>query len=179
MIANEPEFFIALAGVAATLIGAFLIGVFFYIDSEQHRHLTASLAADLYLRASVQWIFIVLAGPLFVSLSLVAMNPLIGAIVFIVFSVILIASAIETARCIMAVGREGASRSLVVNQWFNGASVLAIVVLPWILGGWVPPAETFIPSMLLSLVVGFSSTAALVMSQFDATMGMSIETENS
>ena len=179
MIANEPEFFIALAGVAATLIGAFLIGVFFYIDSEQHRHLTASLAADLYLRAGVRWIFAVLALPLFVSLALVAIEPLIGAIVFIVFSGILVVCTIAAARRIMAAGASGSSRSLVVNQWFSAVCVLAIIVMPWILGGWVPAAEAFVPSMMLSLAAGFSSTAALVMAQFDATMGMSMDPDQS
>ena len=176
MITNEPEFLIGIAGVAATLIGAFLVGVFFYIDSEQHRHLTASVAADLYLRAGVQWIFIAFATPLFVSLALVPTEPVFGAIVFLFFSVILVVSTFDTGRRIVARGASGSSLALLVNHWFCTAAVIAIVALPWILGGWAAAPESYVPSMLLLLITGFSSTAALVMAQFDATIGMSDET---
>jgi hypothetical protein len=46
------------------------------------------------------------------------------------------------------------------------------VVLPWVIGGWVPPPSAFIPSLLLVLAAGFASTVALVMAEFDATMGI-------
>lgn len=173
MIVDEQAFLIALAGISATLIGAFLVGVFFYIDSEQHRHLTASEAADLYLRAGVQWIFIAFALPLFVSLALVTMEALIGAIVFIVFGVILIASTLDTGRRILAKGGSGSSWRLLANHWFSTVAVVAVVILPWVIGGWAPSPEAYIPSMLIALTAGFSSTAALVMAQFDSTMGMS------
>ena len=176
MIANDAEFLIGIAGVAATLIGAFLVGVFFYIDSEQHRQLTASVAADLYLRAGVKWIFIAFAMPLFVSLALVPTEPLIGAIVFIVFSLVLVVSTVDTGRHIVARGASGASRALLVNHWFCTAAVIAVIALPWILGGWAAVPEAYVPSLLLLLVTGFSSTAALVMAQFDATIGMPKET---
>ena len=179
MIANEAEFLIGIAGVAATLIGAFLVGVFFYMDSEQHRHLTASVAADMYLRAGVQWIFVAFATPLFVSLALVPTQPLIGAIVFIFFSVILVASTFDKGRRIVSMGASGSSQALLVNHWFCTAAVIAIVALPWILGGWAAAPEAYVPSMLLLLITGFSSTAALVMAQFDATMGMSKDARRS
>jgi hypothetical protein len=51
--------------------------------------------------------------------------------------------------------------------------VIAIVILPWLIGGWLPSPEAYIPSMMLSLITGFTSTVALAMAQFDATMGMS------
>jgi len=34
------------------------------------------------------------------------------------------------------------------------------------------PVTAFIPSMLLAIAVGFTSTAALIMTQFDATAAM-------
>ena len=68
------------------------------------------------------------------------------------------------------------SRGLVVNHWLDQRqrSIVA-VILPWTLGGWVPPAAAFIPSLLILLASGFASTAALVMAEWDATMGMSHE----
>jgi lysylphosphatidylglycerol synthetase-like protein (DUF2156 family) len=104
---DEQSFLIALAGISATLIGAFIVGVFFYMDSEQHRHLTTSEAADLYLRAGVQWIFVAFAVPLFVSLALVSMNGLTGAVVFIFFGLVLIASTLHTGRRMVAKGGSG------------------------------------------------------------------------
>ena len=173
MIVDYEAFLTALSGVSATLIGSFIVGAFFYMDSEQHRQLTASEAADRYLRAGVRWIFIAFAMPLFVSLALVSMAPVVAAVVFIVFGLILVASSLDTARRIVVKGRSGLSRGLLINHWFSTVGVVAIVILPWIMGGWPPHPEAYIPSMLLSLLVGFTSTVALVMAQFDATMGMS------
>jgi len=173
VIVDYEAFLTALSGVSATLIGSFIVGAFFYIDSEQHRNLTASEAADRYLRAGVRWIFIAFAMPLFVSLALVSMLPVVGAIVFIVFSLILVVSSLDTTRRILKKGDSGLSRGLLINHWFCTVAVGAIVILPWIMGGWPPHPEAYIPSMLLSLIVGFTSTVSLVMAQFDATMGMS------
>ena len=59
-----------------------------------------------------------------------------------------------------------------VNEWVTSAAVLTALMLPWILGGWVPEPPAFIPSLILVLGAGFASTAALVMAEFDATLGI-------
>jgi hypothetical protein len=59
-----------------------------------------------------------------------------------------------------------------INEWATSAAVLIALILPWVIGGWVPEPAAFVPSLLLFLTAGFSSTAALVMAEFDATMGM-------
>ncbi|PMZ12151.1 hypothetical protein C1Y08_30660, partial [Pseudomonas sp. FW306-02-F02-AA] len=46
--------------------------------------------------------------------------------------------------------------------------VVAMAVLPWILGGWMPTPSDFVPSLLLALTIGFTSTATVIMSVFDA-----------
>jgi hypothetical protein len=101
------------------------------------------------------------------------MDGLIGAIVFIIFSLTLMASTIDTGRRIVAARGGGTSWGLGLNHVFSTAAVIVIVSLPWIIGGWVPAPEAYVPSLLLALAAGFSSTVALVMEQFDATMGMS------
>ena len=166
------EFLLGVAGVSATLIGTFLVGVFFYIDTDLHRRLVASEAADRYLRSGVRWVFIVYSLPLFVSLTLAAFDPIWGAITFIAVSLILALSTVDTGRRILMRGGSGASTALVVNQWTSTAAVVVLVALPWIIGGWVPPASAFVPSILLALAAGFASTAALIMTEFDATAGM-------
>jgi hypothetical protein len=169
------EFLLGLAGVSATLVGTFLVGVFFYIDSDLHRRLAASEAADRYLRSGFRWVFIAYSLPVMVPLALASMDPLWGTLVFIVLGAILVLASIDTGRRILMEGGSGMSRARVINEWLTSAAVVVIVVLPWVLGGWVPPPSAFVPSLLLALATGFTSTASLVMSQFDATMGMSPE----
>ena len=169
---NEYEFLLGVAGLSATLIGTFIVGVFFYIDTDMHRVLMASDAADRYLRAGVRWVFVAYALPLFGALALVAFDPIWGAVAFIVLSAILVLSTVDTGRRMLVRGGSGNSIVFVINQWACTIAVVVLVALPWIIGGWVPPATAFVPSILLSLAAGFASTAGLIMSQFDATAAM-------
>lgn len=171
MNAMDQEFLLGLAGVSATLLGTFIVGVFFYIDSTTHRRLAGSEATDLYLRTATRWVFTAYSIPLFVPLLLVAMEPLWGAITFAVLGIVLTLLTVETGRRMLAGGRSDMSRALVINEWMTSAALLAAMILPWALGGWVPEPAEFTPSLLLILGSGFASTAALVMAQFDATRG--------
>ena len=172
MLMNANEFLMGVAGVAGTLIGTFIVGVFFYIDTDLHRRLMASDAADRYLRSGVRWVFVVYALPLFVSLALAAFEPIWGTAVFIGLSAILLLSTVDTGRRILKNGGMGVSTALAVNQWLCTAGVVVLIALPWIIGGWSPPAVAFIPSTLIAIAIGFTSTAALIMTQFDSTAAM-------
>ena len=167
MRAGVDEFLLGLAGISATLIGTFIVGVFFYIDSDLHRRRSASEAEDLYFRSGMRWIFTAYSLPLLAPLALVALEPVWGALVFIALAAMLVMASIDTGRRIVKVG---ASKAIAVNEWLTSAAVAVALVLPWVLGGWVPPASAFIPSLLLVLASGFASTAALVVAEFDATM---------
>ena len=166
------EFLLGLAGVSATLVGTFLVGVFFYIDTDLHRRLATSEAADMYLRSGFRWVFIAYSLPVMVPLALAALDPLWGTLVFIVLGAVLVLASVDTGRRILMEGGSGMSRALVINEWLTSAAVVVIVVLPWVLGGWIPSPSAFVPSLLIALAVGFTSTAAVVMALFDATMGM-------
>ena len=172
MLMNLNEFLLGVSGVAATLIGTFIVGVFFYIDTDLHRILMASDAADRYLRSGVRWVFLVYTLPLFLPLVLAAFDPIWGTATFILISVILLLSTLDTGRRILKNGGMGVSLSLAVNQWVSTAGVVLLVALPWIIGGWVPPATAYIPSLIIAIAIGFTSTAALIMTQFDATAAM-------
>jgi len=169
MLVNLNEFLLGVAGIAATLIGTFIVGVFFYIDTDLHRRMMSSDAADRYVRSGVRWVFTVYASPLFVALALAAFEPIWGALTFIVLNAMLLLSTVDTGRRMLTPGGSGGSTALLVNHWASTAAVVALIVLPWVLGGWVPPATAFIPSMLIALAAGFASTSALIMSQFDGT----------
>ena len=51
---NVDELLLGVAGVSATLLGTFIVGVFFYIDSDLHRRISASESADLYVRSGMR-----------------------------------------------------------------------------------------------------------------------------
>jgi hypothetical protein len=120
----------------------------------------------------MRWVFTAYALPLFVALALAALDPLWGTLAFIVLGVVLLVMSVDTGRRILMKGRSGASKAVVVNEWVTSAAVLTALMLPWVLGGWVPEPSAFIPSLLLVLGAGFASTAALVMAEFDATLGL-------
>ncbi|MBQ1026480.1 hypothetical protein [Micromonospora sp. C95] len=160
------EFFVTMAEVAGTLIGTFLIGIFFYLDSDLHKTRRGAAAADRYLRSGVRWVFLVLAVPLIVSLTFAGLEPIWGALTFIALSVLLVAATADTTHRILARGSSAISTAFVVNEVTSTAAVVVLVALPWVLGGWVPPPSAFVPSLLLALGSGFFSTVALVMTLF-------------
>jgi hypothetical protein len=169
---NLNEFLLGVAGVSSTLLGTFIVGVFFYIDTDMHRVVMATDAADRFLRSNVRWVFVVYALPLFLSLALAAFDPIWGAATFIVLSAILTLSTVDTVRRMLIRGGSGDTTTVVVNQWVSTAAVVVLVALPWVIGGWVPPATAYIPSILIALAAGFTSTLGLIMAQFDSTAAM-------
>ena len=168
----DQEFLLGLAGVAGTLLGTFLVGVFFYIGSEMHMRLEVSEAADRYQRSSIRWVSTAYSVALLVPLVLCALHPVWGAITFALLGILLAVMTVDCVRRILAKGASASSRALVVNQLLTSVVLVVALVLPWVLGGWIPTADAFVPSLLLLLAAGFSSTAAIMMAQFDATMGM-------
>ncbi len=178
MLMNVNEFLLGVSGVAATLIGTFIVGVFFYIDTDLHRMLMSSDAADRYLRSGIRWVFVVYSLPLFLPLALAAFQPIWGTALFIALSVALLLSTVDTGRRILKNRGMGVSTSLVVNQWLCTAGVVVLVALPWVIGGLTPTAQAFIPSTLIAIAIGFTSTAALIMTQFDSTAAMVAESDS-
>ena len=162
------DFFLALAGIAATLLGTFIVGAVFSIDSDMHRRLAASAAADKYWRSGMRWVFLAYSIPLLVALALASLQPVWGAATFMV----LVAMTFDTGRRILGRGGSGSSRTLTMNEWITTVVVLVSAVLPWILGGSVLTPKSLVPSLLLLLAAGCASTAALIMAEFDATTGV-------
>lgn len=166
------DFYVNLAGVSGTLLGTFMVGAFFYLDSEMHRRAVAGPVDDLYVRSGVRWALLAYSLPVFVSLTLSSLDPGYGLGVFAALSVLLLAATVATARRMLVLDTTGASRPLLVNEWVTTAAVPVIVVLPWLRGDTlVPPADAYVASLLLSLLIAFSSTAALVLAEFDSSMG--------
>jgi hypothetical protein len=120
----------------------------------------------------MRWVFAAYSLPLLVPLVLAALDPIWGALTFIILGIVLVLTSIDTGRRILMKGGSGLSKAPVINEWLTDAAVLVAVVLPWVIGSWVPQPSAFIPSLLLVLAAGFASTISLVMAEFNATMGM-------
>lgn len=167
------EFLLALAGIAATLVGTFIVAVFFYLDSALHRSGDAAGSPpDQYMRAGTRWVLIAYGLPLFVAIALVGVEPVWAAVTFLVFAAALVTATVDTTRRTARKGATRKSAALAANEICTSIVVVALAVLPWILGGSIPSPGDFVPSLLLALAIGFTSTAAVIMSVFDAE-GMS------
>jgi hypothetical protein len=158
----SDDFLLNMAEVTATLIGLFLVGVFFYADSLQ-RGDRAQTISRAYLRSGTRITLIVLAIPLGVSLSLVALEPAWSRTLFAVLSVVLLAANVDSILHLRGVR----SVALVVNELVATAMTVALVTIPWILGGLEPTREDLTWSILLAFAAGLLSITAIVMSVFD------------
>ena len=163
----SEQFLLGVSGVAATLIGTFLVGVFFYLDSPLHRARRAgSASADRYMRAGARWVFVIYSIPVMMPLVLAGLTEVWGAVVFVVLGALLLASTVETTVRLLRARAMEVTAGLVVNEILTTLAVLVLLALTWILGGWVPAAAAYTPSLLLAIMGGFASTTVLVMAVF-------------
>jgi hypothetical protein len=156
-------FLMNMAEVSATLIGLFLVGVFFYIESGLSRLDRARAISAPYLRAGTRITLIVFAIPLGLSLALVALEPFWARALFAVLSLVLLAANVDSVLRIRGVR----SIALLVNEAMTSVLAMLLVVLPWALGGLHPTREDLTWAILLSFAAGFLSISATVMSAFD------------
>jgi hypothetical protein len=167
MRAVSDGFLLNIAEVAASLIGLFLVGMFFYIETGFRRTYRAHEIVEPYFRASTRIVLILYSFPLVLSLTLVALEPVWSRVLFVVLSLGLVAANIDTAARIRSVARVFHSIALVVNEGAGSAAVVAIVTVPWILGGFHPTRGDLTWTILLAFATGFASICVTVLSAFD------------
>jgi hypothetical protein len=163
----SDAFLLNMAEVSATLIGLFLVGVFFYVETGLRRWGHVRDAFEPYLRAGTRITLIVFAIPLGLSLTLVALEPPWARALFALMSLMLLAANVDSAVRIRGVAKITGSTALLVNEVVTTAVALVLVVLPWVLGGLHPTREDLTWAILLSFAAGFLSIGATVMSAFD------------
>ncbi|MGH2788242.1 MAG: hypothetical protein ACRDJV_10070 [Actinomycetota bacterium] len=160
-------FLLNMAEVSASLIGLFLVGVFFYVETGFRRYSRARDVVEPYFRASTRIVLILYSIPLVLSLTLVVLEPIWTRILFAALSTGLVAANLDTAVRIRAVARVTGSAALLVNEIAGSVAVVVIVIVPWMLGGFHPTREDLTWAILLSFATGFASICALVLSAFD------------
>jgi hypothetical protein len=131
-------FLLSVAEIAATLIGLLLVGAFFYVETGLRRLGRAREAATSYLRAGTRIVLVLYGMTLALSLSLVALEPIWTRVVFAVLSLLLLAANVTTALRIRALAKLTRSRAVLVNDLVSSAGILALVAIPWVLGGLRP-----------------------------------------
>lgn len=161
------EFLLHVAEYSATMIGLFLVGVFFYMETGLRRWGNAREVFEPYLRAGVRIVLIVFAIPLGLALTLVALEPVWSRVTFALLSVALIVAGVDTAAKVRAAYRVTGSTTLLVNEIVGTIVAPVIVATPWVLGGLYPNRENLTWALLLSFAIGFLSVGSLVLSAFD------------
>jgi hypothetical protein len=159
-------FLLNMAEVSAALVGLFLVGMFFYLETG-FRRLEVREGVLLYLRVGARIVLILFAFPLILSLTLVVLELTWSRVLFAVLSVILVAANVDSAVRVRGVTEAFGSRTLFLNEVVGTAAVVVIVLVPWILGGIDPSREDLTWSVLVAFAAGFLSICVTVLSAFD------------
>lgn len=163
----SDEFLIAVAEISAALIGLFLVGMIFYIQTGFDRLERSRSVVEPYFRAATLITFISFAIPLGVSLTLVALPIVWSRLLYVALVAGLIAADISTVKTVRECVRVTGLRLLLMMEVVGTVVVALMVILPLVTGGLRPEQEDFVPVILLSLGIGFLSTCVLVLALFD------------
>lgn len=163
----SDAFLLQMAEVSAGLIGLFLVGVFFYVETGFRRAQLVREVVDPYFRASARIVLVLFAIPIGLSVTLVALEPAWPRVLFLPLSALLVATNVATAGRVRPVVAVTGSGVLTATEVIGSAAVAAIVTVPWILGGLHPTREDLTWAILLSFATGFLSIGAIVTSAFD------------
>lgn len=160
-------FLLNMAEVSATLIGLFLVGVFFYVDTGFRRWGLARERFEPYLRSGTRITMIVFAISLGLSLALVALSLPWARALFAVLSLVLVAANVDSAVRVRGVKKATGSTALLVNEVVTSVMAVVLIVTPWAVGGLHPTRKDLTWAILLAFAAGFLSISATVMSVFD------------
>ncbi len=163
----SDSFLLTVSEIAAGLVGLFLVGMIFYIQSGYDHHVRSRNVVEPYFRAATAITFVLLAIPLGVSLTLVAVPVVWSRVLFLILIVMLVVTNVTSVTTVRAVVRHTGLSLPIVMELVGTAGVALIVILPLATGGLNPGREDLVPSILLSLGVAFLSICVLVLSLFD------------
>ena len=163
----SENFLLLVAEVSAALIGLFLVGMIFYIQTGFGRLERSRVVVEPYFRASTRIVLILYSIPLVLSLTLVALPIVWSQLFFLVLMVGLVAANVSTAVGVRPVMQVTGNRTLFINELVGTAGVALMVILPLASGGFSPSREDLVPPVLISLGIAFLSTCVLVLTLFD------------
>ena len=160
-------FLLTLASISAGLIGLFLVGMVFYIQTGYETHEKSRHVVEPYFRAATTITFLAYSLPLGVSLTLIALPFFWSQLVYWALVAGLIAVNVTTVSSVRAVQKEIGLSLLTMVEVVGTLAILAMIVLPFATGGLSQGQEDLVPGLLISLGIAFLGTCALVLSLFD------------
>jgi hypothetical protein len=163
----SDDFLLNMAEVSGALLGLFLVGVFFYVETGFRRLGAEREVFEAYMQAATRIVMVLFAIPLILSMTMVVLDPTWNRVLFAVLSIVVIAANIDSASQMRAVQKVLNSPALVVNEIVGTVAVALLVATPWVLGGLDPSREDLTWAVLLSFGTAFLSVLALVISVFD------------
>ena len=162
----SDAFLLTVASMSAALVGLFLVGVFFFIDTG-FRRVRARDVFERYFRSGTRIVLVLFAISIFLSLGLIVLDPVWSRVLFVLLSAALIAANLDSAIRVLPIARSSGMLALSVNEALGTIGVLILVTLPWILGGFSPTREHLTWAILIAFLIGFLSFSAVVLVAFD------------
>lgn len=159
----SDAFLLEVAGIAASLLGFFVVGVFFYVQRGMFPN--AADQARRYLQAATRTVILLYGMTLLLSLALVVLGPQLVSLIYAALSVLLLGSVSHTSVAIRRLHEAVEIR--VMSQLGMWSAAAAIIGLPWILGGSNPTRQDLTLAIALIGIFAFTSSASLVLSTFD------------
>jgi hypothetical protein len=162
MLPVSDALLLEVAGISASLLGFFVVGVFFYVQRGMFPG--AADQAQRYLQTATRTVIVLYGMVLFLSLGLVALETPRVRLMYAVVSVLLAWSVFRTGVAIRTLHAVLDVRVMSpIGMWLAAA---AIVGAPW-LGGTEPTRENLTGAIALIGVFAFVSSASLVLSAFE------------
>ncbi len=159
----SDAFLLQLAGIATSLLGFFVIGVFFYVQRGMFPQ--AAEQANRYLRAATGTIILLYGMTVILAMSLVALEPERVALVYSVLSLLLVWSVIRTSQSVRRLHEVLQIR--IMSQLALWSAAAVIVSAPWLMGGSSPTRSHLAWSVAIVGIFAFASSASLVLSTLD------------
>lgn len=163
MNAVPDAFLLEVAGITSSLLGFFVVGVFFYVQRGMFP--LAAGEAQGYLRAATRTVIVLYGLTLTTSLGLVVFDPRAVSWSYAALALLLLWSTARTSRAIGLLHRALDVR--VLPRVYMWVAALAVVAAPWGLGGAAPSRSHLTAALLLMGGFAFVSSASLVLSAFD------------
>lgn len=159
----SDSFLLEVAGISASLLGFYVVGVFFYVDRSIFPQ--AAELAHGYLKAAAGSVLYLYGMAVLVSLGLVVFSDAFVTVIYFLLSGGLVWSVARTNAATRRLHRAVGVR--VLSQTFAWFATTLIAGIPWMLGGVTPTRPDFAWGLMLVGVFAFISTASFVLSAFD------------
>ena len=159
----SDAFLLEVAGIAASLLGFFVVGVFFFVQ----RGLFPGAAehAQRYMQAATGSIIVLYGMTLVLSLALVSLPTSWVSLMYVGFSLVLLWSVGRTNVAIRRLYQALDIRLMSPLAMWSAAVV--IVAAPWVVGGVSPTRVHLALAIGVIGLFAFMSSASLVLSAFD------------